>query len=81
MLRNTLSISFIDVVNTGPHFIAGAISGSLTDHFTFVEAFTEAVIGTLAGRVSNSGLFRGAGLIAIARAVLSIEVLEASRAY
>jgi hypothetical protein len=48
---------------------------------TTVGAFTGAVTGALAGRATESGLLRGAGLGAVAGAVLSVELLEASRAY
>ncbi|GAB4845431.1 hypothetical protein Ancab_038838 [Ancistrocladus abbreviatus] len=64
-----------------PQFFADAISGALTGLFAIAGAFTGAITGALAGRASDSGLLRGAGLGAVAGAVLSVEVLEASRAY
>ncbi|KAH7299145.1 hypothetical protein KP509_25G074800 [Ceratopteris richardii] len=64
-----------------PRILAGALSGALTGMFAVVGAFTGAVTGALAGRATDSGLLRGAGLGAVAGAVLSVEVLEASRAY
>ncbi|KAK6920911.1 Zinc finger, RING-type [Dillenia turbinata] len=64
-----------------PRLFAGAVSGALTGIFALAGAFTGAVTGALAGRASDSGVLRGAGLGAFAGAVLSIEVLEASRAY
>ncbi|GMI76801.1 Arabidopsis Toxicos en Levadura 24 [Hibiscus trionum] len=71
----------MDAVDTVPRFIAGAISGALTGLFAFAGAFSGAAIGALAGRASDSGVLRGAGLGAVAGAVLSVEILEASRAY
>ncbi|KAK1315297.1 NEP1-interacting protein-like 2 [Acorus calamus] len=62
-------------------FIAGVLSGAVTGIFALAGAFTGAVTGALAGRASDSGVFRGAGLGAVAGAVLSVEILEASRAY
>eukprot|EP00250_Pteridium_aquilinum_P011407 c20044_g1_i1 orf=142-963(+) len=73
----TFSLSICSI----PRILAGALSGALTGMFAVVGAFTGAVTGALAGRATDSGLLRGAGLGAVAGAVLSVEVLEASRAY
>lgn len=64
-----------------PRLILALLSGALTWLFAIAGAFTGAVTGALAGRASDSGVLRGAGLGAIAGAVLSVEVLEASRSY
>ncbi|XP_010258375.1 PREDICTED: NEP1-interacting protein-like 2 isoform X2 [Nelumbo nucifera] len=64
-----------------PRLIVSALSGALTGLFALAGALTGAVTGALAGRASESGVLRGAGLGAVAGAILSVEVLEASRAY
>ncbi|KAJ9140485.1 hypothetical protein P3X46_031127 [Hevea brasiliensis] len=69
------------VLDFVPRLVAGAISGALTGVFALAGAFTGAISGALAGRASDSGVLRGAGIGAIAGAALSVEVLEASRAY
>jgi hypothetical protein len=47
--------------------------------FAVVGACTGAVAGALAGRATDSGMLRGAGLGLIAGAVVSIEALERAR--
>ncbi|KAJ7537321.1 hypothetical protein O6H91_11G001400 [Diphasiastrum complanatum] len=64
-----------------PHLVSNALSGAVAGVFAIVGAFTGAVTGAIAGRATNCGVIRGAGLGAVAGAVLSIEFLEASRAY
>lgn len=75
------NIAFPFSICSVPRLLAGAFSGAITGLFAVVGALTGAVTGALAGRATDSGLLRGAGLGAVAGAVLSVEVLEASRTY
>ncbi|XP_027331862.1 NEP1-interacting protein-like 2 isoform X2 [Abrus precatorius] len=62
-------------------FVLCTISGTLTLFFAIAGALTGAIAGALAAKATKSGLLRGVSLGAIAGAILSVEVLEASRAY
>ncbi|MED6182328.1 hypothetical protein PIB30_027570 [Stylosanthes scabra] len=62
-------------------FILCAISGALTLCFAIAGALTGAIAGALAAKATHSGFLRGASLGAVAGAILSVEILEASRAY
>lgn len=73
--RNSLSICTVS------RFFTTILSGALTGVFALVGSFTGAFMGALAGHAAHSGLLRGAGLGAVAGAVLSVEVLEASRSH
>eukprot|EP00271_Cylindrocystis_brebissonii_P005462 TRINITY_DN174_c0_g1_i1.p1 TRINITY_DN174_c0_g1~~TRINITY_DN174_c0_g1_i1.p1 ORF type:complete len:301 (+),score=41.41 TRINITY_DN174_c0_g1_i1:305-1207(+) len=73
-------MNLIPEVNV-PTLVNGALAGALTGMFAIVGACTGAVAGALAGRATDSGILRGAGLGMVAGAVVSIEALEASRAF
>ncbi|KAM0979827.1 hypothetical protein ACFX13_015901 [Malus domestica] len=64
----------VGVVQRVPLLIVNFVAGALVLLFAL-----GGIAGALAGKASDSGVVRGAGLGAVAGAVLSVEILEASR--
>ncbi|CAI9112082.1 OLC1v1012459C2 [Oldenlandia corymbosa var. corymbosa] len=62
-------------------FIARAIFAALTVLFLMGGAFAGGVAGALAGWISNGGIIHGVTVVAVAGASISLELLEAMRAY
>ncbi|KAB2609394.1 NEP1-interacting protein-like 2 [Pyrus ussuriensis x Pyrus communis] len=69
----------VGVVQRVPLLIVNFVAGALVLLFALAGFFTGGIAGALAGKASDSGVVRGAGLGAVAGAVLSVELLEASR--
>lgn len=69
----------VGVLQRLPLLVINFVAGTLVLLFALAGFFAGGIAGALAGKVSDSGIVRGAGLGAVAGAVLSVEILEASR--
>ncbi|XP_062030169.1 NEP1-interacting protein-like 2 isoform X3 [Rosa rugosa] len=72
-------IQRVGVLQRLPLLVINFVAGTLVLLFALAGFFAGGIFGALAGKASDSGIVRGAGLGAVAGAVLSVEILEASR--
>ncbi|XP_024171313.1 NEP1-interacting protein-like 2 isoform X1 [Rosa chinensis] len=72
-------IQRVGILQRLPLLVINFVAGTLVLLFALAGFFAGGIFGALAGKASDSGIIRGAGLGAVAGAVLSVEILEASR--